>query len=65
MTTAPVDRLLYEADVAERLNKTISAFRWMIQKGDAPRHAKIGGRRMWKESDVETWIQEQFDKAAS
>ncbi|KAB1943810.1 helix-turn-helix transcriptional regulator [Brevibacterium linens] len=65
MTTTPVDRLLYIEEVAEMIRKTPAAFRYMIQRGDAPKSAKIGGRRMFKESDVEAWIQEQFDKAAS
>lgn len=65
MNVQRIDRLLYVEEVADMLRKTPSALRYMIHAGDAPKSAKIGGRRMFKESDVEAWIQEQFDKAAS
>lgn len=59
------DKLLYIPDVAQMLNKSSASLRYMITQGDCPPHAKIGGRIMFKQSDVEAWIQEQFDKAAS
>lgn len=65
MTTTPVDRLLYVEEVAEMLRKTPSALRYMIHAGNAPPSARIAGRRMFKESQVNAWIEEQFAKAAS
>ena len=65
MTTTRIDRLLFTEEVAEMIRKSPSALRYMIHTGSAPRSAKIGGRRMFKESDVEAWIQEQFDKASA
>ncbi|MGM0700379.1 MAG: helix-turn-helix transcriptional regulator [Actinomycetota bacterium] len=65
MTVTSVDRLLYVEEVAEMIRKTPSALRYMIYAGTAPRSAKVGGRRMFKESDVLAWIEEQFNKAAS
>lgn len=65
MTPVPnPDRLLFIDEVAERMRKTPSALRFMIHKGDAPASAMIGGRRMFKESVVNAWIEEQFDKSA-
>lgn len=58
------DRLLFVDEVAERMRKTPAALRFMVQKGTAPNSALIGGRRMWKSSVVEAWIEEQFDKSA-
>ncbi|AOP54607.1 helix-turn-helix transcriptional regulator [Brevibacterium aurantiacum] len=65
MNDQKIDRLLYVEEVAEMLRKTPSALRYMIHAGDAPKSAKIGGRRMFKKSEVNAWIEEQFDKAAS
>lgn len=59
------EKLIYIQDVAEMINKSPAALRYMITKDDAPPHAKIGGRIMFKESAVLAWIEAQFDKAAS
>ncbi|GLB64926.1 hypothetical protein NCCP2495_28060 [Dietzia sp. NCCP-2495] len=57
-------RLLTVEEVAPLLRKSPSAFRWMIQTGSAPRHAKIGGRLYWREADVEAWIDAKFEEAS-
>lgn len=58
------DKLLTLEEVADVLRRTPSALRYQIHKGTAPRSAKIGGRRMFRESDVNAWIDHQFDTAA-
>lgn len=58
------DKLLTLEEVAEVLRRTPSALRYQIHRGTAPRSAKIGGRRMFRESDVNAWIDHQFDAAA-
>lgn len=58
----PVDRLLYIEEFAEMIRKSPSAARFMIHKGTAPKSAKIGGRRMFRESDVLAWIDAQFEQ---
>lgn len=63
LDTSP-DRLLYVEEVAEMIRKSPSAFRYMIHAGTAPKSAKIGGRRMFRESDVTAWIDDQFSKSA-
>ena len=56
------DRLLYIEEVAEMLRKSPASIRYMIHAGDAPPSAKLGGRRMFRESDVNAWINDQFAK---
>ncbi|WP_278373408.1 helix-turn-helix transcriptional regulator [Brevibacterium casei] len=58
------ERLLYLDEVAEMLRKSPSAMRYMIHAGDAPPSAKIGGRRMFRESAVLAWIEDQFKEAS-
>ncbi|MGO2810282.1 MAG: helix-turn-helix transcriptional regulator [Brevibacterium aurantiacum] len=65
MTTERIDRLLFIEEVADKIRRSPSAVRYLVHVGDAPKSAKIGGRRMFKESDVNAWIEEQFNKAAS
>lgn len=70
MTTQPVaietpqlDQILFIEDLAERLRRSKSQIRWMIQQGTAPKHAKIAGRICFKSSDVEAYIEAAFSKA--
>lgn len=58
-----MEKLLTVYDVAERLNKSEKALRWMIHQGTAPKSAKIAGRRMFRQSDVEAFIAQAFDAA--
>ncbi|MFW6186522.1 MAG: helix-turn-helix transcriptional regulator [Actinomycetota bacterium] len=57
------EKLLYVEDVAEMIRRTPNAVRYMVHRGTAPRSAKIGGRRMFRESDVQAWIDAQFTAA--
>jgi excisionase family DNA binding protein len=57
--------LLTLTETAQRLRKSDSQLRWMIHNGSAPKSALIGGRRMFRESDIETFIAEAFDKAVA
>lgn len=59
------DRLLFTEEVADMLRKSYGTMRFMIHKGTAPKSALIGGRRMFRESDVYAWIEDQFEKEAS
>lgn len=56
--------LLTLPETAERLRKSDAQLRWMVAQGTAPRSAKIGGRRMFRESDVEAFIAEAFEAAS-
>lgn len=55
--------LLTLPEVAMRLRKSDAQLRWMIHTGTAPKSALIGGRRMFRESDVDAYIAEAFDSA--
>ena len=56
-------KLLKAPEVAERLRKTPAALSWMIHQGTAPRSALIGGRRVWREVDVDAYIDAAFEDA--
>lgn len=57
------DRLIYTDEVAEILRRTPAAVRYMIHANTAPKSALIGGRRMFRESDVYAWVDAQFEAA--
>lgn len=59
-----VATLLTLSETAERLRKSESQLRWMIHNGTAPRSAKIGGRRLFRESDIEQYINQAFEDVA-
>lgn len=54
------DSLLYLKEVAERLRRSESQLRFMVKAGTAPKSARIGGRIVFRESDVERFIEDAF-----
>lgn len=58
------DKLLFVNEVAERLRRSPAQLRWMLSQGTAPKHAKIAGRIVFKESDLEAFIDEAFAKVS-
>jgi predicted DNA-binding transcriptional regulator AlpA len=56
------DPLLTLPEVAERLRKSDAQMRWMKHNGTGPPSAKIAGRVMYRKSQVERWIDEQFER---
>lgn len=66
VATAPAAvELLTLEEVAKVLRKSEAQLRWMLHAGTAPRSAKIGGRRMFRASDVEDYIDAAFEAEAS
>lgn len=57
-------KLLTLDETAERLRKSPAQLRWMLHNSTAPKSALIGGRRMFRDVDVEAYIAEAFDAAA-
>lgn len=55
-------KLLTIPEAAELLRKSEAQLRWMIHMGTAPKSAKIGGRRMFREPDVVAWINAAFEE---
>jgi DNA-binding transcriptional MerR regulator len=56
-----IDRLLLQEEVANRVRRPIATLRFWRHKGIGPRSANVGGRVLYRESDVEAWIEKQFD----
>lgn len=61
---AEVTTLMTLTETAERLRKSPAQIRWMLHAGTAPKSALIGGRRMFRESDIEDYINRAFEDAA-
>lgn len=51
---------MFIREVADRLGRSEAQVRWMLHQGTAPRPAKIAGRLVWKESQVEAFIEKAF-----
>ena len=47
-------------ETAEKLRKSPAQLRWMIHCGRAPKSALIGGRRMFRDVDIEAFIEAAF-----
>lgn len=54
--------LLTLEETAERIRRSPAALRYMIHKGTGPKSGLLGGRRYFKESDVNEWIEAAFAK---
>lgn len=64
MTTTPrTADLMTLAETATYLNMSEKSLRWMRHTGTAPRAGKIGSRVVFRRSDVDAWIEEQFANA--
>jgi predicted DNA-binding transcriptional regulator AlpA len=59
-TTPTLTNLMTLDEVATYLRKSPSQLRWMRHNGTGPRSAKIGGRVMYRKTDVDAWLDEQF-----
>jgi predicted DNA-binding transcriptional regulator AlpA len=57
------DRLVVFKNAAEQLQTTEAGLRWMVHQGIAPKSAKIGGRRMFRQSDIDAYISAAFQEA--
>ena len=58
------DKLMFIKEVADRLGRSEAQIRWMVYRGTAPKSAVIAGRRAWRESDVEKFIDDAFANAS-
>jgi predicted DNA-binding transcriptional regulator AlpA len=57
-------RLLTVDEVAAMLRRSPAQLRYMRGQGTAPPSAKIAGRIMFREEEVLTYIEAQFDSSA-
>ena len=60
MTTEPLT-LLTSADVVCRIGVSLSSLERIIREGQFPKYARIGQIRVWRNTDVEHWMDEQFN----
>jgi DNA-binding transcriptional MerR regulator len=58
-----MDALLTPAEVAEQLRRPVATVRYWRAMGIGPKSANVGGRVLYRESDVEKWLEEQFSDA--
>lgn len=54
--------LLTVAEAAEVLRKSEAQLRWMLHTKTAPKSGLIGGRRMFRRSDIEAFINAAFEE---
>lgn len=54
------DELLLIEEAAALTRQPVATLRWMRHCGTGPRSGKLGRRVVYKRSDVERWIEEQF-----
>ncbi|KYH43669.1 helix-turn-helix domain-containing protein [Branchiibius sp. NY16-3462-2] len=62
MTTTTKNDLMTLEEVAAWLRKSQSQLRWMRHNRTGPRSALIGGRITYRRSEVEAWLDAQFDE---
>jgi len=60
-----MDALLTPGEVAERVRRPVATVRYWRAVGLGPKSANVGGRVLYKASDVEAWLEEQFAKGAA
>ncbi len=58
-------KLLTMDEVAGLLRKSPAQLRWMRHNGSGPKSAKLGGRVMYRESDVFEWVNAAFEDAGA
>jgi DNA-binding transcriptional MerR regulator len=56
-----MDALLTPREVAERLRRPVATVRYWRAMNLGPKSANVGGRVLYRESDVEKWLDKQFN----
>lgn len=56
--------LLTIEEVAAELRLSVPALRARVHAHNAPPSVRMGRRRYWRASDVQKWLDEQFENAA-
>ena len=58
-----MDELLTPAEVADRVRRPIATVKYWRAVKLGPESANVGGRVLYRASDVEKWIEQEFQKA--
>lgn len=66
MTTATGVRLLRIEDVSEQTGVPVETLRYWRKrdKGEGPKSARIGRRVVYRQADVDAWIEAAFGESA-
>jgi excisionase family DNA binding protein len=56
-------QLLTIEEAAELLRTPVSTLRYWRHMNKGPKAARIGGRIMYRQDDLESWIEQQFNQA--
>ena len=60
-----MERILLIEEVSDRTRAPIDTLRYWRSKGMGPRAIKIGRRLAYRESDVDSWIADQWKQAGA
>ena len=67
MSAQPLDtsqfQLLTIEEAAEALRTPVSTLRYWRHMNKGPKAARIGGRLMYRQADLENWLEDQFNNA--
>ena len=55
-----MDRLVSSREVSELTTVPEGTLGWLRHRGAGPRFFKLGRRVVYKQADVEEWLEEQF-----
>lgn len=55
-----MEKLLFIEETSEMTRLSENTLRFMRHQGRGPKSAKLGRRIVYRESDVQAWIDEQF-----
>lgn len=58
-------QLLRADEVADMLGVPVATVRYWRHMGTGPKSAKLGRRIVYREADVQAWVDQQFDDAAA
>ena len=56
-----MDQLLTPSEVAERLRRPLATVRYWRATGVGPPGARLNGRVLYRESELEAWIAQHFE----
>jgi predicted DNA-binding transcriptional regulator AlpA len=60
-----MEKLMNINEVAEYLRAPVETLRWWRMQGTGPQGFKLGRRIMYREADVEAWVEQRFKAEAT
>lgn len=59
-----MEALLTLPEVSEMLRTPAATLRFWRHKGTGPRSFRVGGRVLYKQADVQAWLEQQYESAS-